>query len=750
MAALGRLTPALSIALCIALFATILTGIGLNSSVRGEVFPSASYPAARPSSAVPGQWTTTNITLGPPGGYPTNALFVNQTAQVFTTVYPSYVVVASATTGAVVARIDVGQPVSELAYDNVTNEVLVAGPSTNELFAVNASTDQLVRNVSLLQPAAAMSFDGANGELLVMIEQITNTGNGTITVGGTILVMDGTQRSYPLLASLTNVAYIGWLGPNTFMGSMTVDTVRQVVYITGPVGWSGYAGVQWFELSSPSVGGSYLGAGGGTSTFDAQTDTIYVVGGPAVSPGSPNAQISVISGMTHNVTGVITPNSTTWIESMSLDPASQRLYEIDSAGRVYAIDTLNNSVVASYSLPPNCGTGISVDEQRGSVYIPDTCGDELLVLTPTDGRVSRITVGGGAPAGIAYDNRTGDIVVANSLASNVTIVSTANQRVVATVNAIPGASAAVYDPKTSDDYVVGEEGTVAILNDQNWTVSDEFALPMETIPEGYGLVAAAYDPATSQVYVSTANDANGTSFLYLISDTSHAIVGNFEINTAEALDVDALMFDSVNGAMWIGSDSGYIGWINWPELTLTRAPSSSETISVYSLALDGSTDTVYAGVVNDSTYSGNGDLVGINASLGSVRSVTGVGSHPSALVWCARSHEVLSASYEDSNVSVVNDSTNVVVATLSVGQGPTAVAYDNATGAVYVANMWSDTVSVLTPISTTPPPTSPPGAAAPWWLYAILGIPTAAAAIGVFQGFRQKNPSTRVARNHRI
>jgi DNA-binding beta-propeller fold protein YncE len=47
-------------------------------------------------------------------------------------------------------------------------------------------------------------------------------------------------------------------------------------------------------------------------------------------------------------------------------------------------------------------------------------------------------------------------------------------------------------------------------------------------------------------------------------------------------------------------------------------------------------------------------------------------------------------------VSVINGRTNTVTATIPVGNSPRAVAVDSVARTVYVANLVSDTVSVIT------------------------------------------------------
>ncbi len=701
MAAPERLAPAVAVALCLALLATILSGPGPDPTVRGEVSPSSGPSATDPSSAAGGDWTATNVTLGPPGGYPTATLVVSQTAQVFTTVYPSYVVVVSATTGAIVARIDVGEQVSELAYDNVTNEVLVGGPSTGELFAIDVPTDRLTRTLALPQPAAAMSFDGANGELLVMIRQVTNVGNGSFTVGGTILVMDGRQSSYPLLTTLTNIVSYGWF-PNGFAGSMTVDSLRQVVYVSGAIGFSGYEGIQWFELSSPSVAGSYFG-GGGISTFDAQTDTVYVQGGPVECPCYTPWQISVISGMTHNITGVITANSTTSIVSMAVDPVTQRLYELDSAGGVYAIDTGNNTVVASYSLPSYCGAGVSVDVQTGSVFIADECTDQLLVLAPTDGLVSRITVGGGAPAGIAYDSRTNDIVVANALANNLTVIDGATDAIVATVPVGAGPDALAFDSANGYAYVA-DSGTDSVTVFNGGTEAVVGSIPVGSYPD-----AVAYDSGNSYVYVANFDSDN----LSVIDGATEAVVGAIPVGSAPV----AVAYDSANGYVYTANEGGNV----------TIVDGASDTV-VGSVPVGSSCDGVASDSANGYIYTANesGNVTVVNGATTTVVGSVPVGSDPDGVAYGNANGYVYVVNWGSDNVSVISGATDTVVASISVGSGPDAVVYDGETDEVYVANYGSDNVSAI----SVPAGSSATNAGTPTWVWIVLGALITATLVG--------------------
>jgi len=683
-----------------------------SSQVPGGLAPFASLAtdpvqpgpySVVPSTASQQVWTATNISLGPPGTNPVDTLYVNQTGELYSTVYPTYVVITSPASGSMVARLNLGQDVSTLAYDNLTKEVLVESATTDAIFAIDIFTHQLVQSIALPGPPGAMNYDAANSELVVMIQTTTSHGNGTYTVGGTILVLNGTTSSYPVVTIITNAFWVGWFA-GSFIGSMAIDTDRQVVYVTGPEGFSGGSGVQWLDLTTPSVNGTIWGVGGGTLAFDPATDAIYVVGGlGGFFPGNPPNEISVISGITHNVTAVLAPDSEAPILAMISDPATGRLYATSANGELYAIATLNNSVIARIALATTCGSAIAIDGTSDTLYVADACGNELQVVSPGAGDVSQMVIGGGGPSGIAYDPRTEDVVIANALANDVTVLSTANQSTMATIGGIPEATAVVYDPQTSEIFVVGQGGVVAIVSDQSWTVIDELDLPaLAPFPAPYQTVAAAYDPMTGQVYVATFNGSTDSSSIYVISGSTHEILTTITSGIFGLGPVDALTFDPTDGSIWLGIGSGYVGQVNSTDFNVTNVQvvhHSGSTVPIESLAYDGGTGRMYAGGEAYPNGSGaiQGVIVGLDSSTGAAISSTPVGDYPFALVWSAQTGEILSANAYTDNISIVNDATDLVVQTLSVGVGPDALTCDELTGSVYVANYWSNNLSVLIP-----------------------------------------------------
>jgi YVTN family beta-propeller protein len=78
-----------------------------------------------------------------------------------------------------------------------------------------------------------------------------------------------------------------------------------------------------------------------------------------------------------------------------------------------------------------------------------------------------------------------------------------------------------------------------------------------------------------------------------------------------------------------------------------------------------------------------------------------VGSEPSAVAYDSGMGELFVANSNSDNVSVINDTTDTVVATVPVGTDPLAVTYDSGKGEVFVSNEKSANVSVISDATNT-------------------------------------------------
>ena len=77
------------------------------------------------------------------------------------------------------------------------------------------------------------------------------------------------------------------------------------------------------------------------------------------------------------------------------------------------------------------------------------------------------------------------------------------------------------------------------------------------------------------------------------------------------------------------------------------------------------------------------------------------GTRPTGVAYDSGKGEVFVANSGSNSVSVISDSSNTVVATVTVGTSPWGLAYDSGKGEVFVTNWGSDNVSVISDSSNT-------------------------------------------------
>jgi YVTN family beta-propeller protein len=98
--------------------------------------------------------------------------------------------------------------------------------------------------------------------------------------------------------------------------------------------------------------------------------------------------------------------------------------------------------------------------------------------------------------------------------------------------------------------------------------------------------------------------------------------------------------------------------------------------------------------------SGNESVVASTSAWATLRQIS-VGGAPGGLAYDSSRGEVFVANIDSDTVSVISDSSDTVVATIAVGSYPFGVAYDSDRGEVFVTNLNSGTVSVISDATDT-------------------------------------------------
>ena len=343
------------------------------------------------------------------------------------------------------------------------------------------------------------------------------------------------------------------------------------------------------------------------------------------------------------------------------------------------------SVISGTTVVATVGVGtnpfeVAYDSGNGDVYVTNINSNDVSVIS---GTTVVATVGvGNEPHGVAYDSGNGDVYVANYGSNDVSVIS--GTSVVATVPSGTGPFGVAYDSANGDVYVSdingGSGSTVSVISGVTNTL-------VATVTVGGSPAGIGYDSADAEVYVMNENSDS----VSVISGTSVVATVGVGTNPFE------VGYDSGNGDVYVTNyASNNVSVISGTTVVATigvgNSPNGvgydSGNGDVYVANLGSNTVNVISTFLDVGSLDGN--LVG---AVPSVVSTVNVGTHPTDVGYDSGNGYVYVANLQSNTVSVISGTS--VVATINVGTGPIGVAYDSGDGNVYVANELSSNVSVI-------------------------------------------------------
>lgn len=276
---------------------------------------------------------------------------------------------------------------------------------------------------------------------------------------------------------------------------------------------------------------------------------------------------------------------------------------------------------------------------------------------------------GSYPFGVTFNSVNGYIYVSNFGSNNVSVIDPNEGRVIAWIPLAFGVARMVADPISGDVYVGDANSDVFVISGATNRVTDVIHLSANPF-SGFSPDPNTYDPMTQEVYAVDWGTANLTAIRGTTVTANVTLYG-----------------DTSSGAVY-----------------------------------DSRAGTVFATSYN-SSYNG---ATGTNVSLVNASSHTSVVTNatvhaPSQLAYDPQTREVFFAGY-DGNVSVVDDRTDSVVATIPVFYGGTGgIVYDARNGDLYAtergySNRPGNSVAILNAsslrvVGTLPVQTEPIGIA---------------------------------------
>ncbi|MCI4345977.1 MAG: YncE family protein [Thermoplasmata archaeon] len=581
--------------------------------------------------------------------------------------------------------------------DSSTGNLYATNPGVGTVSVINGSTNQITGNFSAPPGVTGLVLDPANGELYA-----TDYGSAMVSVfvaatGQPVTnIPVGTHPEAMLFDPATNKVFVSNFGN----GNVSVISTTTNKVVANP-----HAGL---ATSEPVA-----------LVLDTVDDYVDVV-------NSLTSNVTVIDAATNLVVATVAvglyPGAAAYATS------DDTLYVANGAGNtVSAISQATNTLTHTIGIGHGA-QGAVYDPHNGNVYTVNYGSNNVSILsTATNSSVGSVTTNN-FPFAIAFDPTVGNLFVANEGTSNVepnlTVISGATER---TIASIPLA----VDPYGLTSAANGNLYAVDYAGNDTYVINQATNHVTHIGAAGYLPKASAFDPATGELYVITTNFGSDT--VTVLTATGAPVT-----NLTTASDPVGITFDAANGDFYVSSAFGSVTVIDGATNTVGPVITIKANDILGPLLYDPHSLEVYA--TDDS-----GSNVSVINGTTIVKSIP-VGTTPSGLAFDSANDTVFVANYGSSNMSVISDRTNSVVASLSAyfarflaydsgtnaiymtsdenGQvtafdastyaslGPSlnvqgsirseGLAYDPANGAIYISNVFDSSISILSTAATYP------------------------------------------------
>ncbi|HYK94100.1 MAG TPA: YncE family protein, partial [Thermoplasmata archaeon] len=542
-----------------------------------------------------------------------------------------------------------------IAVNSLTGDVYASNSFGDNVSIVNGSTNTVVGTVAVGGGPYAATFDPTDREVWV-----ANYGSRNVTAFSTVTervvanVPVGSEPNAILFDPASTQVFVC----NFFSGNVTV-----------------------IQTSSNKVVANLI-TGNYPATLGLDTHDDHVI----VSNGNNGAQshITVINASTdttiRNVTVGAGPGA------LAYAPTQDQMFVANSASMNVSVVNLSTNTVVR-SIPVGTGPQASLyDSVDHEVFVLNSETSNITIIDPaTDAVQKTLGTAGGLSYNIQFDPVSGNVFAINQgtysspglpphAEANVTVVDGSTNSAIASIPIQVLPMGMLYDPASgrmlvnnpggNDTYlidpatrqtarIVGQgfwpkwsaldtyNGEIFTLNPGSYNVSvlDSSFHHIADVGTGYSPTAIAYDAANGDVYVTDNLGGN----VSVINGTTHAVLKSIVVKPYDIL--DSILYDPHNGLLYVGDRTG-------------------DNVTV----INGSTQTTGKSIP--------------------------VGLYPSAFAYDSLNHTVFVANAGSGNASVINDTTNRVVANFAMYDAG-SLAYDTASDVVYNAMSFSGDVQAF-------------------------------------------------------
>jgi YVTN family beta-propeller protein len=583
---------------------------------------------------------------------------------------------------------------TSLALDATVGQIYIGDFGSNSLTLVNLTTSTSEATTALSGSPLAITVDPASDRAFVAgLDPTSSPGPGqVITVdGSTGSVLESVQVDSPTaIAFDPDDGYVyaadSGGGPNivTVLNGTSgklVDTIASPSPMNGSAEWSaaavnpGLDAVYFADQTNGSVltinassdtieGWAPVGPSPAALAFDARTDLLFVANAGL-------KQLTVVNGSTGRTLGQI-PIST-YPSALAVDNSTGEVYVASgNSSRIIVVDEASHRAVKNLSADygPSALVG---DPGTNELFGLLSSSNLLEVVNTSSGNVTHRLSLYLEPYAAAFDWGNGEAYVTIFNFATVLAVDPGTGSVLATFAVGTEPSGIAYDPANGEVYVACTgSGNVSVLDG-----TDNVAV--DSISVGLGPIGIAFDPSNGLLYVAN-DESNDVS---IIDESNDSVVAT----VAVGLEPHGVAFDPDLGEVFVA---------NYLSNNVTVI-SGSAVIGGFA-AGEGPADLAYGGsdhflyVADDESSV----VSAFNPSTGAMQgsyAIPGVGAiatdggNGEAYVVCESQNSLV----ELNGIRPIAPGPNRT----AVGDGPSGVVYDPASGSLYVSDLFAGTLSVV-------------------------------------------------------
>ncbi len=416
----------------------------------------------------------------------------------------------------------------------------------------------------------------------------------------------------------------------------------------------------------------------------------------AVDPA--NGTVLVANSCTSNVSEV-SPTTLKVTGSVSVGPGPGSLTVAPSHDWLYVADANSNNVTivnlssatSHHSVPISAGGPhtLVLVPSTDSVYVSDPASDGLTVINASSGQFETEVQVGTQPGTPAVDPQTGGTFLPLSDTGHVAAVDGVGAEITRSYSVGGDLQGAAYDPLDQDLYVVNASaGQLAVVDTQTGRV-------IATPPAGVGAEEDVFAPDANEVVIS--NPAAAT--LTIVNTTTNQFVESVHASFPYP---GTVAYNPHNGWVYVGSLQ-YTFLFNGTIVAYSKVGVFNPHTNTFSGVTNAG--AIVEGLAADPA---TGDVYAVNAETTNV-SVIAPGSTPVVLgtygltsysfpiggAFDAFDQVLAIPEYYLNQVVLLNPTNGATVATIPVGNGPTAVVVDPAGSDLIVVNQLAGSLSLI-------------------------------------------------------